>query len=513
MYFTKLIALFFIYFFTAKFGLSLNAVNGFATLVWLPSGISLAVLLIYGFNLWPAITLAALLANFQSGAPPLATLGIGIGNTLEPLLGAFLLEKFLQFRHSLERLADVLSLTVVAFLSSILSASFGVMSLWLSGTISNEIFPTWVAWWIGDTISILIVASFLLIWSTRPRLEFKLNRLLEGVLITLVLLVIYLAIFRDFFGLPIENKASAYLIFPPLIWISLRFGQPGAVTASLALVTLTILSTFQGLGPFTDTSISSSLLFLQIFMMVIAITSMILAAVVTERKKVEKTKDEFISIAAHELKTPMTTIKGYTQLLKEYFKKTDDTKIRTYISKMDSQIDNLTRLITDFFDVSRIQTGKLELEKEEFEVDSLVKTVVEDMQHMMLDHKIIIIGETHEKILADKYRISQVLTNFLSNAAKFSPKADKIKVFLSTKNNWVTISVQDFGIGISKSDLKNVFERFFQARTHVRQSIAGLGLGLYISSEIIRRQGGKISAKSQQGKGSTFSFSLPLIRK
>lgn len=510
MYLAKLAALFAVYFFTAQFGLSLNAVSGFATLVWLPSGISLAALLIFGYKLWPAITLAAFLANLLAGAPPLAATAIGIGNTLEPLAGAYLLDK-LHFRRSLERLSDVLSLAVASFLSSLISATIGVSALALNGTIKT-LFPTWLAWWIGDTISILIVSSFLLVWYSHPRLYIRASRLIEAIAVTLILILIYLVIFRDSIGFSDENKPSAYMVFPPLIWIALRFGPRGAVTANLLLVTMTIISTIQGLGPFIDSSPSGSLQYLQIFMAVTSITTMILAAVMAERKRVESTKDEFISIAAHELKTPMTTIKGYAQLLEMHFKKNKNHKVLAYTSKMNSQIDNLTRLITDFFDVSKIQSGKLELEKEEFEIDKLVKTVVEDMHQMMPKHKIMIIGKTGEKILADKYRISQVLMNFLSNAAKFSPQADKIKILLYAKNNWVTIRVQDFGIGISRQDIKNVFDRFFQARTNVRQSISGMGLGLYISSEIIRRHDGKIGVKSQRGKGSTFYFSLPTIK-
>lgn len=511
VYLAKVGALFAAYFFTARFGLSINAVGGFATLIWLPSGISLAALLIYGSKLWPAITLAAFLANLMAGAPPLAALGIAIGNTLEPLAGTFLLNK-LHFRPSLERLSDVLSLSVTAFLSSLISALFGVTALKLAGTISTPIFDTWLAWWIGDTISILMVASFLLVWISYPRLAIKPSRFLEATAVILILILIYLVIFRDSFGLSVENKSLAYMVFPPLIWVGLRFGLRGTVTANLLLVTLTIFSTIQGLGPFANSSPSSSLLFLQIFMVVASITTMILAAVMTERKRVEKTKDEFISMAAHELKTPITTIKGYAQLLEQYLKKTKNKKALLYTSKMDSQIDSLTRLIIDFFDVSKIQSGKLELEREEFEVDSLVKTVVEDMHQMIPNHKILIIGKTGKKLLADKYRISQVLMNLLSNAAKFSPKSDQIKIFLSAKNNWVTVRVQDFGIGISERDIASVFDRFFQARTNVRQSAAGMGLGLYISSEIIKRQRGKIWVKSQKGRGSTFSFSLPALR-
>lgn len=510
----KIIILFGVYFITAKIGLAIHPVNNFATLIWLPSGVSLAALLIFGFKIWPGITMGAFLANLTTGAPPLVALGIAMGNTLEPLVGAYLLRR-VNFRNSLDRLKDVLALIILAaFISTIISATIGVASLFLGGIITkSNLNPTWIAWWIGDLISILIITPLILVWGSKPRIHIKPIKVIEFGIIILFYLAVYLVVFRSLFGLRLVAQTSAYMIFSPLIWTALSFGQLGGVTAIFVLSILSILNTLQGHGPFVLDSPSQNLLSLQIFMAVTSITTLILAAVITERKQLEKSKDEFISIAAHELKTPITTIKGYTQLLQVYLNKRKDNKGSTYISKISTYVDNLTRLINDFFDVSKIQADKLELQKEVLDIDNLVKETVVDVKRANPRHKISVIGSTKRKVLADKYRIAQVLTNLLSNAIKFSPKVNKINVYLSSNKTSTKISVQDFGIGISKKHLDNIFERFFQVNTQIRQSAAGLGLGLFISFDIINRHKGRIWVESEKGKGSTFHFSLPIKTK
>ena len=163
-YLLKIIILFGFYFGTAWAGLKLNAVSGFATLVWPPTGIALTALLLFGYRLWPGIFLGALLINWQTGAPFLVAFGIGIGNTLEPVIGAYLL-KSIKFNNSIEKLANVLwFIFFAALVSTLISATIGVGSLWLGGVISSTaIAATWIAWWIGDVLGNLIVASFLLV--------------------------------------------------------------------------------------------------------------------------------------------------------------------------------------------------------------------------------------------------------------------------------------------------------------------------------------------------------------
>jgi PAS domain S-box-containing protein len=288
IYFFKIFVLFLIYFITATVGLKLDAVSGFATLVWPPTGIALAALLLFGFRLWPGIFLGAFLVNFQTGAPLLVALGIGIGNTLEALVGVYLLRR-VGFQNSLERLRDVLALIIAAALfSTLVSATIGVTSLWLGGVVSLSAFGgTWLAWWIGDVLGDLIIAPFLLTWLTRAQILFDHWRLKEATVLAVTLAGVGLLAFGN--HLPLARGAPiVYMIFIPLIWAALRFGQRGTANANFLISLIAILGTIRGLGPFVTESLSQSLTFLQLFIGVVSVTTMILAAVVTERKRTEK---------------------------------------------------------------------------------------------------------------------------------------------------------------------------------------------------------------------------------
>lgn len=219
-------------------------------------------------------------------------------------------------------------------------------------------------------------------------------------------------------------------------------------------------------------------------------------------------RDNFISIASHELKTPLTSLKIYSELLSRQSDKMGD-KANSISDKIHSQVDKLTQLISDLLDVSRIQSGKLEIRSEELDLTSCVHEIVGDLKHIGKRHKIIVKGELSQKVYADKTRIEQVLVNLITNAIKYSPKADKVIIRLQSNHKNAIVSIRDFGIGIDKRDQKRIFDRFYRANTPDRNSFAGLGLGLYITREIVKKHGGEVMVKSQKGKGSVFSFTVP----
>jgi PAS domain S-box-containing protein len=217
-------------------------------------------------------------------------------------------------------------------------------------------------------------------------------------------------------------------------------------------------------------------------------------------------KDEFISIASHELKTPLTSIKAYVQLL-EKFTKEDETKI--YASKASSHIEKLSALVTDLLDVSKIQAGKLDIKLSEFNLHDLIAETIESLKISGYKHKINQIGDASFRLKADKRRIEQVLQNFLSNAIKYSPDSDQVLLKVDCEGNQLKISVTDFGIGIPSDRLEQVFDRFYRVST--KRQFKGLGLGLYISKEIINLHKGKIWVESNEGQGSTFHFTIPVV--
>ncbi|MBS4028471.1 MAG: PAS domain S-box protein [Ignavibacteriales bacterium] len=289
-YIVKVVALFAIYFITATVGLKMDAVSGFATLVWPPTGISLAAILIFGYSLWPGVFVGAFLVNYFTGAPLLVALGMGTGNTLEALFGAYLLHRFAGFQNSLERLRDVLALIIFAAVSStIVSATIGVSSLWLGGVISLPAYiSTWKAWWIGDALGDIVVASLLLTWENNMRIDFELKRVMEKAIFFTMLIIVSYVVFSDIFNYGSEKYLRPYMLFPVLIWGALSIGQRWTVTATFFVSVIALVNTAHGHGPFIQDTVSASLLSLQIYMGVIAVTSMILAAVTAEHKRTEE---------------------------------------------------------------------------------------------------------------------------------------------------------------------------------------------------------------------------------
>jgi PAS domain S-box-containing protein len=275
-----------IYFWAAKLGLSMG-VTPRVTAVWPPTGIALAALLLFGYRLWPGIILGAFLANVTAPQETVGTAaGIAVGNTLEALLGAWLLKRWADFDCSLGRLRDVLGLILLAAgLSTTISASIGVASLWLGGIEDWSVIGShWWAWWVGDATGALIVAPVLLVLATTRGIQ-SVCRLAElaGLLVGLVATGLFV------FGGQISPKTGdysyPYAIFPFIIWAALRFGQPGTTVATLAASSLAIWGTLGGTGPFGIGAIHERLLSLQLFMAVVAVTALLLSAALTERRR------------------------------------------------------------------------------------------------------------------------------------------------------------------------------------------------------------------------------------
>ncbi len=231
---------------------------------------------------------------------------------------------------------------------------------------------------------------------------------------------------------------------------------------------------------------------------------------ITMQKELERQKDDFLGIASHELKTPVTSIKAYGQVLQSIFKRKGDIKAVEQLGKMDAQINKLTNLIEDLLDVTKIQSGRLEFHEDYFDFNELVVELVEELQITTEHHQILVDLAKTKSIYADRERIGQVLSNLITNAIKYSPHSKKVILRTALNKDKVTLCVEDFGVGISKDKQDKVFEQFFRVSGPTQSTFPGLGLGLYVSAEIIKREGGRIWVESTEGKGSTFCFNLPL---
>lgn len=232
---------------------------------------------------------------------------------------------------------------------------------------------------------------------------------------------------------------------------------------------------------------------------------------ITQRKSVERQKDDFVGYITHELRTPITSISAFIQLLQRYHEKTGDKKSQFLLAKTAGQLERLNKLLNSFTYVYKAQNGMLALQKEKIDLYEVIKETVETFQYTTTTHTISIDGNIAKPIIADKERIRQVVINLLINAIKYSPYAETIMLKFREEQKNVIVSVEDFGPGIPKESQTRIFERFFRVkRGNQGYSVKGLGLGLYIALEIIKAHKGKLWVESTEGKGSTFSFSLPV---
>jgi PAS domain S-box-containing protein len=233
---------------------------------------------------------------------------------------------------------------------------------------------------------------------------------------------------------------------------------------------------------------------------------------ITQQKELEQRKDDFIGMASHELKTPITTLKGLTQLLKRGLKKQGLSEPVLVLSKMEIQIDRLTRLVNDLLDVTKIQAGRLNYAEERLALDTLIRDIVETIQLMSPTHTLTMYGASNSYIVGDGDRLGQVFLNLIDNAIKYSPKANKVDIHVTSSENAVTVSVRDYGVGIPKEHQSKIFDRFYRVSDERMKAFPGLGMGLYISYEIVERHGGEIWVASEEGEGSTFAVSLPILK-
>ncbi len=227
---------------------------------------------------------------------------------------------------------------------------------------------------------------------------------------------------------------------------------------------------------------------------------------IEDLKQIQQKKDEFLSIASHELKTPLTSIKAFNQLMK---RTKDAEKLNNFVQKSSEHIFRLEKLISDLLDVTKINAGKMNYTMQDFSFKQMLQESIESVQHTSPLHHIILESVADVNYFGDVYRLEQVVHNFLSNAIKYSPEAVKVIVNCKTELGNIIVSIQDFGIGIAKDNLDRLFERYYR-EDNTAMRFEGLGLGLFISSEILKRHSGSFWIESEQGKGSVFYFRLPL---
>lgn len=310
------------YFVAGKLGLRMAIVNPSATVVWPPAGIALAAFLVLGYRIWPAILLAAFLVNLTTAGNAATSLGIALGNTLEGVVGAFLVNRFAQGREVFDREENIVRFAILAGMgSTMVSATIGVTSLALGGFADWSRFGSiWSEWWTGDMTGVLVVAPVLVLWSTRPMTRGR-PRISEATGLLLGLLLIGTSVFGGLFP-PSATDYPLFLCIPFLLWASLRFTQRQAATATLLLSGIAVWGTMYGLGPFVRRSPHESLLLLQAFTGFMSVMTLAVAALVNQRRRVE---EDLRHMAVSDSLTGLANHRRFIQVLEEELQRSQRT--------------------------------------------------------------------------------------------------------------------------------------------------------------------------------------------
>jgi PAS domain S-box-containing protein len=232
---------------------------------------------------------------------------------------------------------------------------------------------------------------------------------------------------------------------------------------------------------------------------------------ISKERAIQEKKDEFIGIASHELKNPITTLSLYSELLARRLELDRDKQNLRMLRDIQGQASRLSTLLDDLLVVNKLERGKLALNKEVFNIQVFLQTILRDLRSGMQSHRIYLQGAVSHNVRADKERIAQVFINLVTNAVKYSPHAKIVQVSVSVRRGKCSVSIRDFGSGIHKKDQRHIFMRYYRAEDADADNVGGTGLGLYISKEIIKRHRERLWLTSVLGKGSTFSFTLPCV--
>lgn len=512
----------------AHVGLMLDAVSGFASLVWPASGVALAALFIRGPVLWPGVWIGAMAANYIAGTPVFAAAGIAAGNTLEAVVGVHAL-RFLGFDPGIKRVRDAISLIVAAAMgSTIIAASIGVSSLYLAGVLSaGSIVPAWRTWWIGDMIGDLTVAPLILVWSRSLTQGVHRKRLLESIALAITAAASVALVLSPPFQSSIEGFSGRYLVFPVLIWAAVRFGPRGAISTGFIVSAIAVLATVLGAGPFINGNESQALLAVQLFVGVQTATFLVLGASMGERREAERAarearasaeeanraKAEFLAVMSHEFRTPLNAISGYVQLLEMGLQGPLTEEQREFLDRMGHNQRHLLSLINDILGFARIETSKLNLRLESVPVrdalDDMEPLVLPDVSRKDITFSCSVAGDCWN-VFADRERLRQILVNVVGNAVKFTPARGEVIVSAGCDGaGFVTIKVVDSGIGISREHQSEVFEPFVQAESGLTRTFSGVGLGLAIVRNLVQAMNGSVWLESEVGVGTTVIVKLP----
>jgi signal transduction histidine kinase len=557
-----------LYLLTGVVGLSLALPHGAVSPVWPPAGIAFAAVLLRGNRVWPGIWCGSFLINLwvvTHANHPLSLVtiimasGVAAGSTLQALLGLRLIRWSVGPGSPLDRAQDVFRFVGISALSCTIAASVGVTSLCL-GSVSpwTEFVYEWWTWWLGDSVGVMVVAPLLLTWETRSHTPWKLTRVVESLVVLVLLVSLGQVVFGEWLRAGIGRYSLTFTLIPFIVWAAFRFGQRGVATVCLVLSGIAIAGTIHGFGPFARETLNESLLLLQTFMAITTVTGLVLAAVLTERERIEQALQQanreladrvqertaalakinaflrveiterqhakeqlqaknrdletLLYVVSHDLKEPLRAIKNFSGLVHERYAAQLDGKGEDFLRRIVGGSERLERLLDDLLALSRAQR----LERPTAEIDA---AAVIDETLTRLEAKInetgakIHVATNLPRLRADKTWATQAVYNLVNNALKFTRDGAVPEVEIGPydpSNNsdpsdndstGVGLVVRDRGPGVEPEHAERIFQLFQRA---VGREVEGTGAGLAIVRQIAERHGGRAWVQPRAGGGSEF---------
>jgi signal transduction histidine kinase len=511
-----------VYWVVARLSLALALVHGQVTPIWPPTGIALVAILVYGPRMWPAIFVGALAVNLPIGPSPEGAALIAAGNTAAPLVAAALLRR-VGFRIELDRLRDAAAIIGLGALAAMtVSATIGTAVLVLSGTADpGGFWPTWAVWWGGDAMGVLIVAPYLLSLlpgSPGPRLTPRTAGLLAGLIAGIG--VVTAAVFLS--GLRIE-----YLVFPLIMVAAWRYRLRGAAPAALVASGIAIWSAVNGIGPFAGGTLTEKMITLQVFNVCVALTSFVLASFVATRERQQEAmrlyasataaseaKSAFLTLAAHEFRTPIAVINGYLSMLSDGSLGAVPGGWARPLHVLDLKTAELTRLVDTLVQASLIEAGHEPAATQLIDLRRIVEDAAvrarprADLLHADIATRV---AGTAVMVEADRAELGRLLDNLINNSLSYSNPPARLAIDLSAEAGRAVVRVEDNGVGIPADQLDNIFDRFFRGPGPKVSKVPGVGLGLYIGRQLAEHNGGQLVVeRSTPGEGSVFALAIPL---
>jgi signal transduction histidine kinase len=487
-------------------------------MIWYPSGVALGILVVEGESYWPIPFASALLFFLTEHYSAAAGLIIASTSSLQAVIGARLLKRFAS--TSKPKLITVRETLVFVILImgvlALLSSSLALAGLVAIGHIPYDKFYFMLKiWWFSQAMGTLVIAAPIIYFvnDIKSRIGVFWPRRFEFLFLTLTVLAACIFIYTPLSEYNHSLVIRPYFLFPLIIWCTIRFDTLGVVTTNIIVMITMLIGAIKGVLPTGFGSVEDRMFVHELVAMTIGITGFVLAAAIREKEEALDARGEFINIASHELKTPITSLKLQYDLAARRIargEKVSEEEMTSNFKRMGNQISRLILTIEQLLNTTRFEQGTFQLNISHVKISKILKNVLEAMSADLTAAQSEARLTMTEELAGhwDSFRVEQVLNNIISNAIKYAP-GKPIEINVSGDESCARISIQDHGPGIEPTKQEMIFKRFVRAADP--RKTEGLGLGLFIARRIVEAHGGEIGVKSALGDGALFEIKLPLV--